>query len=57
MGFKKALSATEAIGKLKDNDPTFISCDLSNNAASSAACLREPRITCSVLLMLGRSCK
>ena len=30
--FKKALTATEAIAKLSANDPTFVTCDLSNNA-------------------------
>lgn len=32
MGFKRALTATEAITKLQENDPTFTTCDLSNNA-------------------------
>ena len=32
MGFKKPLSASEAIQKLADNDASFTICDLSNNA-------------------------
>ena len=35
--FKKALTATEAIAKLSVNDPTFVTCDLSNNAVRAAA--------------------
>ena len=36
--FKKALTATEAIAKLRENDPIVVSCDLSNNAV----CLHKP---------------
>ena len=32
MGFGKSLTATEAINRLKENDPSFTKCDLGNNA-------------------------
>jgi hypothetical protein len=37
MGFGKSLTATDAINRLKDNDPSFTKCDLGNNAVRSAA--------------------
>ena len=37
MGFGKSLTATEAINRLKENDPSFTKCDLGNNAVRSAA--------------------
>ena len=37
MGFGKSLTATEAINRLRENDPSFTKCDLGNNAVRSAA--------------------
>ena len=45
MPVKKALTATEAIAKLRENDPIFVSCDLSNNAVRPRTNL--PLVACS----------
>ena len=59
MGFGKSLTATEAINRLKENDPSFTKCDLGNNAVrwwplvffaaacalmSTAACVRRLQV-------------
>ena len=41
MGFGKSLTATEAINRLRENDPSFTKCDLGNNAVRSAAPLHS----------------
>tara|TARA_B100000780_G_C20823413_1_gene327193 strand:- start:100 stop:240 length:141 start_codon:yes stop_codon:yes gene_type:complete len=41
MGFGNSLTATEAISRLKENDPSFTKCDLGNNAVRAAS----PRVS------------
>ena len=46
MGFGKSLTATEAISRLKENDPSFTKCDLGNNAVRAAS----PRVSAAACL-------